>query len=191
MSVKWINPPVLYPQMRTLKNINIKQCIINKKADKHNLNFVNYRLYVFAFGSLMTVILNCLTLISVSFLHFGQNSGNFSSTVSSLIFTRVLFLHTGHNNHCNDFSCSCNIFVSPFSDLLLYVPANWPQAAFISEPNCVLIFTLIPAPCKTLQKACMHLLLGGVSFWATVVWLYGIKSKWYSARYFCAGIIVL
>ena len=98
--------------MRTLKNINIKQCIINKKADKHNLNFVNYRLYVFAFGSLMTVILNCLTLISVSFLHFGQNSGNFSSTVSSLIFTRVLFLHTGHNNHCNDFSCSCNIFVS-------------------------------------------------------------------------------
>ena len=59
-----------------------------------------YRLCVCASGSWITDILSCFTLISVSCLHFGQNSGKCSSTVSSRNFIRVLLLQTGHNSHC-------------------------------------------------------------------------------------------
>ena len=58
-----------------------------------------YRLCVCASGSLITDILSCFTLISVSCLHFGQNNGKFSSTVSSRNFIRVLLLQIGHNSH--------------------------------------------------------------------------------------------
>ena len=60
------------------------------------LLIVGYCLFVFASGSLCVVIFNCFTLISVSCLHFGQYSGKFLSSVSSRIFSRVLFLQTGH-----------------------------------------------------------------------------------------------
>ena len=58
-----------------------------------------YRLCVCASGSWITDILMCFTLISVSCLHFGQNNGKFSSTVSSRNFIRVLLLQTGHSSH--------------------------------------------------------------------------------------------
>lgn len=50
-------------------------------------------------GSLITDIFSCFTLIIVSCLHLGQNSGKFSSTVSPSILTRVLLPQTGHNIH--------------------------------------------------------------------------------------------
>ena len=58
-----------------------------------------YRLCVLASGSLITEIFCCRTLISVSCLHFGQYSGNRSSTVSYRIRSRVLLPHTGHIIH--------------------------------------------------------------------------------------------
>ena len=65
-----------------------------------NCDFLtSYRLCVLASGSVITTILNCHTEITVSFLHFGQNSGKFSSTVSSRIFSRVLLSQAGHSNH--------------------------------------------------------------------------------------------
>ena len=54
-----------------------------------------YRLCVYASGSLITVILNCVILIRVTCLHFGQNRGKFFNSVSSLICTLVLFLQIG------------------------------------------------------------------------------------------------
>lgn len=62
-------------------------------------NLTCYRLCVLASGSLITDIFSCFTLISVSCLHLGQNSGKFSSTVSPRILTRVLFPQIGHNSH--------------------------------------------------------------------------------------------
>ena len=59
----------------------------------------SYRLCVLASGSLITDIFCCFTLISVSCLHFGQNNGKFSSTVSLRIFTRVLLPQVGHRSH--------------------------------------------------------------------------------------------
>ena len=38
-------------------------------------------------------------LIKVSVLHFGQNKGNFISSVSSRTLVRVLLLQIGHNTH--------------------------------------------------------------------------------------------
>ena len=58
-----------------------------------------YRLCVCASGSLITDILSCFTLISVSCLHFGQNNGKFLSSVSSCNLIRVLLLQTGHSSH--------------------------------------------------------------------------------------------
>lgn len=59
-----------------------------------------YRLCVCASGSWITDILMCFTLISVSCLHFGQNNGKCSSTVSSRNLIRVLLLQIGHNSQC-------------------------------------------------------------------------------------------
>ena len=59
-----------------------------------------YRLCVCASGSLITDILSCFTLISVSCLHFGQNNGKFLSSVSSRNLIRVLLLQTGHSSQC-------------------------------------------------------------------------------------------
>ena len=67
-----------------------------------SINSQVHRLCVCASGSLTTDIFICWTLVSVSCLHFGQNKGKFSSTVSSRNLNLVLFPHTGHNNH---FSC--------------------------------------------------------------------------------------
>ena len=73
-----------------------------KEADNHKgLNLVCYRLCVYASGSLITDVFSCFTLISVSCLHFGQNSGKFFSSVSSRIRVRVLFPHMGHNIQCS------------------------------------------------------------------------------------------
>ena len=58
-----------------------------------------YRLYVCASGSLITDILNCCRLISVSCLHFGQYRGKLIKTVSVRTLLRVLPLHTGHVIH--------------------------------------------------------------------------------------------
>ena len=54
-----------------------------------------YRLCVYASGSLITVILNCVILIRVTCLHLGQNREKFFNSVSSLICTLVLFLQIG------------------------------------------------------------------------------------------------
>lgn len=70
------------------------------KERTDNCDFTHgYRLCVLASGSLITDIFSCFTLIIVSCLHLGQNSGKFSSTVSSRILTRVLLPQNGHNIH--------------------------------------------------------------------------------------------
>ena len=69
-----------------------------ERADNPQSLAAGYRLCVCASGSLITDIFSCFTLISVSCLHFGQNSGKFSSTVSLRIFTRVLFPQVGHKS---------------------------------------------------------------------------------------------
>ena len=48
---------------------------------------------------LITVIFIFSASIRLSFLHLGQNSGNLTSTVSSLILLRVLLPQTGHRIH--------------------------------------------------------------------------------------------
>ena len=58
-----------------------------------------HRLCVCASGSLIIVILNSSTLISVSCLHFGQNNGRFVNVVSARTFNRVLDLHIGQYIH--------------------------------------------------------------------------------------------
>ena len=60
---------------------------------------MGYRLCVCASGSVITDILNCFTLTKFSFLHFGQNNGNFISSVSYRILIRVLFPQTGQYSH--------------------------------------------------------------------------------------------
>ena len=80
--------------------INIDTSKQNNRADNPRpKRLTGYRLCVYASGSLITDILSCFTLISVSCLHFGQNSGKCSSTVSSRNLIRVLFLQIGHNSH--------------------------------------------------------------------------------------------
>ena len=63
---------------------------------------ISYRLCVYASGSFFifvlpfaTAICNFFTSIKLSCLHFGQNSGKFSSTVSDRILIRVLLPQTG------------------------------------------------------------------------------------------------
>jgi len=48
---------------------------------------------------MITLVSSCWTFTNVVFLHLGQNSGKFSSTVSLRIFVLVLFLQTGHSSH--------------------------------------------------------------------------------------------
>ena len=71
----------------------------NKRADNPRPRATGYRLCVYASGSLITDIFSSLTHISVSCLHFGQNSGKFLSTVSIRIFVRVLLLQIGQLIH--------------------------------------------------------------------------------------------
>jgi hypothetical protein len=52
-----------------------------------------------ASGSLMTDIFCFIRLIIVSFLHLGQKSGKFSSTVSGLTFVRGLLPQIGQSTH--------------------------------------------------------------------------------------------
>ena len=86
-------------------------------------NLTCYRLCVLASGSLITDIFSCFTLIIVSCLHLGQNSGKFSSTVSLSILTRVLLPQTGHNIHSY-------LYILPFLYLMfllnsiIFMPAN-------------------------------------------------------------------
>ena len=71
-----------------------------EKIRADNCDFTHdYRLCVFASGSLIIDVFSCRTAIRVSCLHFGQNSGKFSSTVSSRTRSRVLLSQTGHNIH--------------------------------------------------------------------------------------------
>lgn len=48
---------------------------------------------------LIMVTFKSFAPIKHSCLHFGQNKGKFSSTVSGRIFIRVLLQQTGHNTH--------------------------------------------------------------------------------------------
>ena len=74
---------------------------ITKQKEPIIIRFIScdYRLCVNASGSVITVVLNCFTLIIISRLHFGQYSGKFSSTVLSQILILVLLLQLGHNSH--------------------------------------------------------------------------------------------
>ena len=81
---------------RMIINIDYLQDQVFKNMLKfdfmRNCDFTHdYRLCVFASVSLITNVFNCRTVMSVSCLHFGQNKGKFSSTVSSRTLRRVLF----------------------------------------------------------------------------------------------------
>ena len=71
----------------------------SKEPINRTKKITGYRLCVYASGSVITVVLNCFTLIIISCLHFGQYSGKFSSTVLSQILILVLLLQLGHNSH--------------------------------------------------------------------------------------------
>ena len=86
-------------QFFSLPSFSRLDWIIKKGADNSSSKSACYRLCVCASGSLITEILNCVTLISVSCLHFGQKRGKFSSTVSSRIFNLVLLWQIGQNAH--------------------------------------------------------------------------------------------
>ena len=89
-----------------------------------------YRLCVCASGSWITDILMCFTLISVSCLHFGQNNGKFSSTVSSRNLIRVLLLQTGHSSHF--------IFKTLASFHYIVQPAIYPELLFSRITFCTI-----------------------------------------------------
>lgn len=63
-----------------------------------------------------TIILNCTTSIRISFLHFGQNSGKLTRTVSSYTLLRVLPPQEGQCIHL-DFCCFFCKCTSPLSFL--------------------------------------------------------------------------
>ena len=50
-------------------------------------------------------IFSLTTLTRVSFLHLGQNSGNFTRTVSAFTLVRVLLPQTGQCTHRDELSC--------------------------------------------------------------------------------------
>lgn len=97
---------------------------------------LNYRLCGCAAGSAIGVIFSFVTLIMVSCLHFGQNSGKFSNFVSSLILSRVLLPQAGHSIHSVSFifspdsilisSLHCNILSQLLSD-------SATQASFLND----------------------------------------------------------
>ena len=64
----------------------------------------------YAAGSI-TLTLKSLTSISVSFLHFGQDKGNFLNSVYFSNLIRVLFLQTGDSNHCVSLNILSSYFV--------------------------------------------------------------------------------
>ena len=70
-----------------------------KRADNRSSWLIGYRLCVYASGSMITDVLKCFTLITVSRLHLGQYRGKFSSTVSGRTLIRVLLLQIGHSTH--------------------------------------------------------------------------------------------
>ena len=101
-------PKLVLPYINHVKNTAVN-LLKNRKEPITAFSSACYRLCVCASGSLITDILSCFTLISVSCLHFGQNSGKCSSTVSSLIFKRVLLLQIGQSTH-SLFMLSLNFF---------------------------------------------------------------------------------
>ena len=80
-------PNTLLPEQRFCNRCcecQQSQSIRHHKERADNCDFTHcYRLCVLASGSLITDVFNCRILISVSCLHFGQNSGKFNNTVSS------------------------------------------------------------------------------------------------------------
>ena len=98
-------------QFFSLSSFSRLDWIIKKGADNSSSKSACYRLCVCASGSLITEILNCVTLIKISCLHLGQNSGKFRSSVSNRILIRVLLPQTGHNNHLN---CSLSLWFMGF-----------------------------------------------------------------------------
>ena len=97
--------------------------ILMKKQRADNCDFsLDYRLCVFASGSLIIDIFNFRIVIIVSCLHFGQNSGKFSSNVSSRILRWVLLSQTGHNIHFSSIivhhPLSCSFFIFAFSFII-------------------------------------------------------------------------
>ena len=87
-----------------------------KRADNRSSWLTGYRLCVYASGSLIMDVLNCLTLIIVSRLHLGQNSGKFLSTVSRRILVRVLFLQIGQCTHFSFCKASPHSLKNPIID---------------------------------------------------------------------------
>jgi len=111
----------LFPKIELHCNIKFSMKLIHSKqrTDKLWLLTSSSTLRLCS-GSLITERLNCVTLIKISRLHLGQNSGKFRSSVSDRILMRVLLPQTGHNNYLN---CS---FPSWFMVLIL---------AFFSQYN--------------------------------------------------------
>ena len=119
----------------------------NKRADNSRPKAAGYRLCVYASGSLITDIFSSLTHISVSCLHFGQNSGKFLSTVSMRIFVRVLLLQIGqliHSIIIQQVHCSRNGWqehLCPYSSFGTncpkLFPSNMARAVYPPSPHIV------------------------------------------------------
>lgn len=109
-----------------------------KEPTTMSIILIGYRLCVFASGSLITDILNCLILIISSCLHFGQNNGKFISSVSLRIFNLVSFPHIGHNIHCS--SCTSPPQIKPMG--LKEFSHNWVAVTIpiFVQPICFYSF---------------------------------------------------
>ena len=102
-----------------------QSCLVSIKKEPVTVsNLTCYRLCVLASGSLITDIFNCFTLIIVSCLHLGQNSGEFSSTVSSRILTHVLLPQTGHNIH-SYLHIVPSLYLIFLLTIIILMPANF------------------------------------------------------------------
>ena len=76
-------------QQRMPFSLKIKKCSRNPERSKFLLKNEKLALHFICLAHLLNTIFSCITSIFISFLHFGQYSGNFTRTVSSYTFVLV------------------------------------------------------------------------------------------------------
>ena len=93
-------------------------------------------IYGYSPCSLITDVIYSFTLMIVSRLHLGQNSGEFSSTVSGRSFILVLPLQTGHKR---------NSILRWFRIAYLTVSASMSGSSKHSPPNRIIVLISKPS----------------------------------------------
>lgn len=94
---------------RTPKSATVKGRNFMKKSQLPILENGKLALRSVCLAHSLSTIFSCTTSIRISFLHFGQYSGNFTRTVSPYTFILVLPLHTGQCTQKDLFRLSSTI----------------------------------------------------------------------------------